>query len=339
MAPFKKDKRFAMATNTITASHIPPNVPTLEIQSSFTRQEIITALFISTITVLTSLLWGIPFGLIGGASSFILAWMASASAEPIPATVPLPVVPANLVEEFHLDPAQELIPHYAEVPRLAEDPLARHMRNIFNLMSFGESVHRAIYRQSLHYMSSMSLFAFMRDNFHGMDFSRLTLRALKPIRFENGQEGYEMVIQSEEPLGWVHLCINKNQDIEPRRRGNCRFTRIPQVTPFLRRGELVSNHFSTFILPFREREELILAFSTNFPNMDLCQVELQSCRPVSFDFHHAAHHGLDAHNDHYALGFELIFSTPNGIVRYYSDQTGQHIASQNQALNVQLPPA
>lgn len=310
-------------------------------ESLFNLKNVITALFISTITALTSLLWGIPFGLIAGIASFALAWGLSNPAEqpseaaPI-ATLPA-AVPANLVEELHLDPAEEILPRYENL-HVQPDEYERHTNNLRHLHDIELVLAREIYRQSLHYVPSDSLFHFMRDHFHGMDFSRLTLLAVKPILFESGQEGYEIVIQSGGPQGWVHLCINKNQDIQPHRAGNCRFTRIPQVTPFLERATLESNHFSTFVLPFREREDLALVFAGDFPNMDLCQVELQSCRPVSFDFHHEAHHGMEAHDDHYDLGFECIFSTPNGTVRYYSDQSGQHIADQTEARNVQFLP-
>lgn len=321
--------------NPITAFQPTATASTTEIQtieSPFTLKEVITALFISTITVLTSILWGIPFGLIAGASSSILAWVASTPAEQAPANQA-----ANLVGELHLDPALEILPHYEDL-HVQPNEHERYMNNLRHLHDIELVLAREIYRQSLHYVPSESLFHFMRDHFHGMDFSRLTLLAVKPILFENGQEGYEMVIQSGGPQGWVHLCINKNQDIRPQRAGNCRFTRIPQVTPFLERATLESNHFSTFVLPFREREELALVFAGDFPNMDLCQVEPQSCRPLSFDFHHEAHHGMEAHDDHYDLGFELVFSTPNGTVRYYADPTGQNIARQTQALNVNLLP-
>lgn len=335
-----------MATTTVNASQTPATNPIAEIQaneSTFTPKEIITALFISTITVLTSLLWGIPFGLIGGAASSILAWVAHASegqpsavASPAPA---LAAASANLVEELQLDRDEELHPHYAQV-QASEDAAAsnRHQNNIFDLVLFIETVRRAIYRQSLHYNHSVSLLYFMREHFHGMDFSRLTLQALKPIRFENGEEGYEMIIQSREPQGWIHLCIHKNDDILPRQGSACRFTRISQVTPFLDEYDVVLNHFSTFTLPFNGEEGLMTAFRQDFPDMDRCQVELQRCCPVNFNFHHEAHHGRAAYDVPYERGFELVFATPNGIVRYYADRTGQHIANQNSARNIAYLP-
>lgn len=324
-----------MATAAITASQTPAIAPAAEPQineSLFNLKNVITALFISTITALTSLLWGIPFGLIAGASSSILAWIANAPAEQAPTNQA-----ANLVEELHLDPALEILPRYEDL-HVRPDEYERHMNNLYSLHAIERVLTREIYRQSLHYVPSDSFFHFMRDHFHGMDFSKLTLLGVKPIRFENGQEGYEIVLQSREPQRWIHLCINKNEDIGPRPGIDRGFTCIPQVTPFLDRTDLELNHFSTFILPFRNREHLALTFATDFRDMDLCQVELQSCRPTSFDFHYQPMAGVEPTVTHYDHGFELLFSTPNGTVHYYSDHTGQHIADQTQARNIQLLP-
>lgn len=302
--------------------------------SLFTLKNVITALFVVTITLLVSFLWGIPFGLVAGSTSLVLALSFQSLPEPL----------ASLPQELHLDPAQEILPVYRDM---------RSTQVSEGLRDFMTALFEEIYRQSLHYDSLVNMPSFILDHFSGMDFSRLTLLGVKPIHFREGGEGYEIAVRSEEPQGWFHLCLHNRGSLLPCRGRDCSFVRIPQITPFLRGPRLGENHFGTLNLPFRVehgqrhdishfrrgRGPLFVDIYGRFRGIDLCQIELRSCRRVRFDLQQRQQEPSTPPVFHSYEGFEIDFYAPSpGLMRYYIDETGQHYAYASDRYSVEYNP-
>jgi hypothetical protein len=321
-----------MTTAAITAPQI-TTIPTTTVspinESLFNLKNVITTLFIATIMLITSALWGLPFGLVASSACLALMWSFQNTSEPL----------ASLPQELHLDSTQEILPTYRDMrPHQVSEGLS----------SFVNTVFEEINRQSLHYESAASLPSYMLDHFPGMDFSRLTLLGVKPIRFiaggegyetiaqeiqhfahlSSGEEGYEIVARSEEPPGWFHLCMSNRGNISARRGDDCRFTRIPQVTPFLTRDRLGERHFMNLPFPFRRGVgRLMVDICGRFRGIDLCQVELRSWRRVRFDLQDRQQEPSTPPISHTYNGYEIDFHAPfPGPMCYYIDEAGEYCA-------------
>lgn len=302
-----------------TITPVSPNSHTTPLENVSTpgsfldAKNVVTFIFVSTITLLVSYMWGIPLGLLGGSASLLFAvWMNPSLAPPL----------ANLARELNLDPNGEILPDPVFIP-------SERDRCSFN---FARSIDARILQQSLHYnrVGNGDVFQYLFNRFASVAFSRSTILDVKPVRFthvNHEYEGYEVVVRSEDPAGWIHFCVAKNNDFDPVPARDCnRLIRIPQVTPFLNQPTLEANHFSIMNLPSANIISALQAkLRFDFEDMDLCRIQLQSYRAVRFTM-------FGEHN-----GFEMQFLTPNGVVHYYTTNVN-FVAGQNEVRNVTALP-
>jgi len=296
---------------------------TLEkIKEFMCRFVVIGTVFSILAGVAIAVLWGVKFGLIA-AGIGLLATMA------IKLCIRAPQA------EAASNPAEEILPSQRPYDREAvrafeTERQIDHMENINRLIQFNSQVTKEIYKRSPHFDNQMALFTYLRDEFR-MDFSRISLLYLNPIR-KGEREGYEVTILSEVPKGWIKLYLPKEQGF-PVSRAEGNLQRIDRVAPFLDRIQTETNYLYTLDLPFREVGDLMLNFVSEYRQMDLTKVKLDSIRNVTYERVYMPMPGVVVDISQFE-GYELNFATPNGLVRYYADLEGKHIADVQSARNV-----
>ncbi|MBX7066635.1 MAG: hypothetical protein K1X28_05340 [Parachlamydiales bacterium] len=292
-------------------------------------KELVITAFAAAIAVIVANFYGFGFGLLAG----IALQFAATLIDRLIANLCVKKEFVLLSEELGLNPAEEIHPQRRNIARLDQLDDAgreRHQENIGHLLAFDRTIRTAIIRQSPHYESA-GPFAFLRDHFPNMDYSGLRLLGIKPFRFKNtGQEGYEIAIRSQNPQGWIYFLALKNGVLQE---GGGEMERIERVTPFMRREQAEANHLSILGLPFMRTDHLHLKLAADDRDMDLCQVEVDSVNPVRFDFVVQLMPGLNPLIQTYD-GYELNLRTPRGIVQYYADPRGRHIAKPNEVRNI-----
>lgn len=85
-------------------------------------------------------------------------------------------------------------------------------------------------------------------------------------------------------------------------------------------------HFLTLGLPFYNSTHLRMALAADFPQMDLCQVWLESIQPIQYHRDPRLLRPLD--------GYNINLLTPNRPISYYVDREGGNVAHPNDVLVV-----
>ena len=287
---------------------LPETLSTLQkIKQFMSRLEGGVTLFTFLSGALIAAIWGVKIGLVAVAAA---------------AAISLAIL--GMCSKPKLDPAEQLFASEQNDNDIElfpfEDPAdqERRMNNLKALRRHVREISARISEQSLHFNNHGGIITYIASRFDGMDFSKLRLHSLHPVRFNRDREGYEIVIRSNTPRGWFRMYVDKEAHFEVVESAE-NPERMDRVSPFLSPHDLAEARFNSFNLPFEDTTDLMMLIDTESPGIDMTQLQVHSIQKVRYIFDHV-HDGR--HHEVSIRGYRIEFLTPTGLIRAHVNRIG-----------------